>query len=234
MRTSQIHNVALPALLGVCLALAAVPKAGAGAPPCPGAALPGLPSVPDSLRLDRLAVAVEGAESNYGRDAAMWREDPAAAQGPMQVTSGAANDVDGGNRFDLAANRIIGRIYLGLMYRRYGDWPDAIAAYNWGPGHMDAWIMAGCRANALPRPVIHYLVRVLNTGRTYPPSDRVPAGSAILPHRVVRQVQNHFRGAAPPTGTGLHRKAFVADRTYDRWQRQLITAIAKQPLAGSR
>lgn len=233
---------ALTLLLGACLALASVPIAAAGAPPCAGMAAPGLPPAPDPFQLERVAVAVEGAESNYGRNAMMWRADAAAAQGPMQVTLGAADDVGGGNRFDLAANRVIGRAYLGLMYAHYGDWPDAIAAYNWGPGKMDAWIIAGCRADALPRPVIHYLVRVLSTGRTTPPPVRLPAHAQAPPRRaastplrpVVTPAQSHAVEAMPPKRAHLHRSAFVADRTYDRWQRQLITAIANEPLAGSR
>src|SRR5437868_12365941 len=33
----------------------------------------------------------------------------------------------GGNRFDIVQNRAIGRSYLAQLYRRYKDWPDAIA-----------------------------------------------------------------------------------------------------------
>ena len=61
----------------------------------------------------------------------------------MQVSEAAAIDVGGGNRFDAAQNREIGRAYLALLYHRYGEWPDAIAAYNWGIGNLDAWVRAG-------------------------------------------------------------------------------------------
>jgi Transglycosylase SLT domain len=50
----------------------------------------------------------------------------------MQVSEAAAIDVGGGNRFDLTQNRALGRAYLAQLYRRYKNWPDAIAAYNWG------------------------------------------------------------------------------------------------------
>ena len=50
--------------------------------------------------LDRIAVAVDGAESSHGQDQRMWRPDPAGPQGPMQVSEAAATDVGGGNRFD--------------------------------------------------------------------------------------------------------------------------------------
>src|SRR5438105_4939943 len=103
--------------------------------------------------LDRVASAVDGAESSHGTDMAMWRPDPSGPQGPMQVSEAAATDVGGGDRFDSLQNRTIGRAYLSQLYGRYGNWPDAIAAYNWGIGKMDAWGKAG-------RPDDRYLVGV--------------------------------------------------------------------------
>src|SRR5438105_15381628 len=93
--------------------------------------------------LDRIAVAVDGVESGHGTDPKMWHADPDGPQGPMQVSAAAAEDAGGGDRFDERQNRALGRAYLALMYQRYGSWPDAIAAYNWGPGNMDAWIGGG-------------------------------------------------------------------------------------------
>jgi soluble lytic murein transglycosylase-like protein len=37
----------------------------------------------------------------------------------------------------------MGRAYLARLYRRYKNWPDAIAAYNWGASHVDNWIKTG-------------------------------------------------------------------------------------------
>jgi hypothetical protein len=62
--------------------------------------------------LDRVATAVDGAESSHGKDIAMWRPDPSGPQGPMQVGEAAATDVGGGDRFNLTQNRAIGRAYL--------------------------------------------------------------------------------------------------------------------------
>jgi hypothetical protein len=112
-------------------------------------------------QLDRIAYAVDGAESSHGKNPAMWRLDPAGPQGPMQVSAKAATDVGGGDRFDTAQNRAIGRAYLAQLYRRYDDWPDAIAAYNWGLGNVDAWIRAGRPADKLLSGVVNYLHRVL-------------------------------------------------------------------------
>lgn len=111
--------------------------------------------------LDRMAFAVDGAESSHGTDPRMWRPEPDGPQGPMQVSAAAAADAGGGDRFDEQQNRALGRAYLGLMYRRYGSWPDAIAAYNWGPGHVDSWIGGGRPFDKLPLAVERYRIRVL-------------------------------------------------------------------------
>jgi transglycosylase-like protein with SLT domain len=111
--------------------------------------------------LDRVAFAIDGVESGHGSNLAMWRAELGGPQGPMQVSAAAALDVGGGNRFDMRENRMIGRAYIALLYRRYGNWPDAIAAYNWGPGNFDNWIVAGRPMDRLPLETAHYLTRVL-------------------------------------------------------------------------
>jgi transglycosylase-like protein with SLT domain len=115
----------------------------------------------DSGELDRVAFAVDGIESRHGADPRMWRPSLTGPQGPMQVTAAAAFDVGGGDRFDLVQNRLLGRAYLAQMCRRYGNWPDAIAAYNWGPGNMDLWIAGGRNTDLLPFDVARYVALVL-------------------------------------------------------------------------
>lgn len=111
--------------------------------------------------LDRVGSAVEGAESSHGTDPRMWRSEPDGPQGPMQVSAAAAADVGGGNRFDDAQNRVLGRAYLANMLRRFGSWPDAVAAYNWGPGRMNGWIGSGRPIDKFPPAVARYRTRVL-------------------------------------------------------------------------
>ena len=111
--------------------------------------------------LDRVAYAVDGAESSHGANAQMWRSDLDGPQGPMQVSAAAAADVGGGDRFDETANRALGRAYLAHMFHRYGSWPDAVAAYNWGPGRMDDWISGGRPFDKLPPAVARYRTRVM-------------------------------------------------------------------------
>jgi hypothetical protein len=114
-----------------------------------------------ATELDRVVYAVDGAESSHGRNASMWRARLDGPQGPMQVTEKAAIDVGGGNRFDIAQNRAIGRAYIGLLYRRYGNWTDAVSAYNWGMGNLDRWISRGRQSERFVPAVAVYLKRVL-------------------------------------------------------------------------
>jgi Transglycosylase SLT domain len=111
--------------------------------------------------LDHMAYAVDGAESSHGTDPRMWRAEPNGPQGRMQVATAAAIDAGGGDRFDEQQNRALGRAYLARMYRRYGSWADAVAAYNWGPGRMDEWIGGGRSIEKFPASVAHYRSRVL-------------------------------------------------------------------------
>lgn len=138
-----------------------------------------------AVALDRIAYAVDGAESSHGADPGMWRLDPDGPQGPMQVTAAAAADVGGGDRFDEEQNRELGRAYLARMYRRYGGWFDAVAAYNWGPGNMDSWIGNGRPFNKMPAAVEHYRIQVM-------------LGSGFGPSRLARVNNRSRRRAADP------------------------------------
>jgi hypothetical protein len=111
--------------------------------------------------IDRIAFAVDGVESRHGADPRMWRPEPGGPQGPMQVSAAAALDVGGGDRFDLRQNRLLGRAYLAQMFRRYGNWPDALSGYNWGPGNTDQWIANGRRPERMPLETIRYIELVL-------------------------------------------------------------------------
>jgi len=122
---------------------------------------PGTELFKPASELDRIAFAVEAAESAHGTDPRMWRPEPDGPQGPMQVSLAAAIDVGGGDRFAERENRALGRAYLDHLYRRYGNWPDAIAAYNWGPGNMDGWISAGRAVDKFPLSVERYRNYVL-------------------------------------------------------------------------
>lgn len=158
--------------------------------------------------LDRIAFAVDGAELSHGADAAMWRSDIAGPEGPMQVTAAAATDVGGGNRFDIVQNRAIGRAYLAKMFLRYGNWPDAVAAYNWGPGNMDAWIREGRPPDRFLFDVRAYQTRVLLDSLVW--NVRLPRLEMIS-----ARPEAGSRAATRSTAAPSHRTAF--DRAWDRW-----------------
>jgi hypothetical protein len=125
--------------------------------------------------LDRIAVAVEGVESSGGRNPAMWQPKPSSPQGPMQVSLGAALDVGGGNRFDTAENRQLGRSYLALLFKRYGNWRDALIAYNWGPANLDRWTAVGRPVGGISAAIVTYLQRVATELRAAEPAEAPPA-----------------------------------------------------------
>jgi Transglycosylase SLT domain len=137
--------------------------------------------------LDRVSFAVDGAESSHGADPKMWRPEPDGPQGPMQVSAAAAADMGGGDRFDEGENRALGRAYLARMYRRFGSWPDAIAAYNWGPGRMGGWISGGRRVDKFPSAVARYQTRVLLASGLLPADGRA-ARLALLRLQAKRQL----------------------------------------------
>jgi hypothetical protein len=136
--------------------------------------------------LDHIANAVDDAESSYGQDLGMWRPDPSGPQGPMQISASAARDVGGGDRFDLTQNRVMGRTYLEQLHRRYRNWPDAIAAYNWGLGKMDSWIKAGRLPDKILPGVVVYVRRVIGDSRLcHSVGSKLQQSSALLAARVV-------------------------------------------------
>jgi hypothetical protein len=155
----------------------------------------GGPLISDAAALARIASAVDGAESSHGADPNMWRPALDGPQGPMQVTAAAAIDVGGGDRFDITENRALGRAYLLRMYRHYANWPDAVAAYNWGPGNMDAWIGAGRPIERFPISVSLYRIRVL-FGPAPPFGGRAMLGFGIVhpsPRRPIADLRHPSR-----------------------------------------
>jgi Transglycosylase SLT domain len=155
------HAVIVPATAGEHAAPreATIPVSGTNRA---GLKLDKVSRVTASTALDRVAFAVDGAESSHGTDKAMWRPNQSGPQGPMQVSEAASLDVGGGDRFDLVQNSAIGREYLAQLYTRYKNWPDAIAAYNWGIGKLDSWVKAGRPVEKLLTGVAAYTTRVLH------------------------------------------------------------------------
>lgn len=207
----------------VAAAAASPRKAAAPAPRSPAKSAPA-PAQAAAKRgtIARLALAVEGAESSWGTDPRMWRGDPAAPQGPMQVTAAAAAAVGGGDRFDPAENVALGRAYLAFMYRRFGSWPDAVAAYNWGPGRLDFWIRSGRSPLAMPPAVERYRNRVLVAAEL-----PLPAGAEIGDYWTASLRRPRLGIVHPqPRRTGIAARAGIGDAEIASLYRQVMQASA--------
>jgi Transglycosylase SLT domain len=120
----------------------------------PGAVDP-LPT--DERALDRIAVAVEHQESG-GNEKAVSPKGAKFGQGPMGVSSAVAADFKGDAR-DPDQNRAIGRAQLTKLYHEFGNWPDTLAAYNWGRNNVNKWI-AGGRKGKVPQETQNYIDNV--------------------------------------------------------------------------
>ena len=59
--------------------------------------------------------------------------------------------------FDPIVNRIFGSEYLQAMLDRYGNVPDALSGYNFGPGNTDKWIANGRVQSELPAQTRNYI-----------------------------------------------------------------------------
>lgn len=77
---------------------------------------------------------------------------PVGAIGVMQLMprTAAALGVD---PYNATQNIMGGAKYLSALYKKYGNWNQAFAAYNWGPGNVDKY-------DTLPGSVQNYVKKV--------------------------------------------------------------------------
>jgi soluble lytic murein transglycosylase-like protein len=73
-------------------------------------------------------------ESNFNQAAVS----PAGAIGTFQIMPDTAKAL-GINPYDLTQNAVGAAKYIGDLYRRFGSWPLAFAAYNAGPGAVEKY-----------------------------------------------------------------------------------------------
>lgn len=116
------------------------------------------PAPRDRTALDNMAHAVsltESGDEHLDKNGNV-KTSPKGARGAMQLMPDTAKDL-GVNADDEAQNREGGKRYLGSMFDRYGNWDDALAAYNWGPGNVDKWIAKGRNTDAMPAETRNYV-----------------------------------------------------------------------------
>lgn len=82
---------------------------------------------------------------------------PAGAIGIMQLMPGTAADL-GVDPYDAAQNMQGGTAYLDQLYSQFGDLPDTLAAYNYGPGNVSRDLQNG---TPFPSSVQGYIAKVL-------------------------------------------------------------------------
>jgi hypothetical protein len=106
-----------------------------------------------------LVSSVIGAESS-GRPGAV---SSAGAGGLMQLMPSTFAELQqkhglGPDRMDPETNIQAGTAYLGQLYKQFGNWPDAIAAYNSGPNR---WAAVKAGKQAAPAETTDYTKKVL-------------------------------------------------------------------------
>lgn len=120
------------------------------------------------LDFNELSARVERQESGGNPNAVSSK----GAIGPMQTLPTTLEDP--GYGVTPAANksthelRRVGKDYLKAMLEKYnGDQALALAAYNHGPGNVDAWLKAGGKPEDLPKETRGYVENILGPAPDY-------------------------------------------------------------------
>lgn len=83
----------------------------------------------------------------------------AGALGIMQLMPSTAAQL-GVDPNDEEQNVKGGTEYLDMLFHKYGNWFDALSAYNWGPGNVDRAQAAG---QPYPKSVTGYATKILGS-----------------------------------------------------------------------
>jgi hypothetical protein len=108
--------------------------------------------------LDNISHAIaltESGDEHFDKDGKV-KISPKGAIGVGQFMPGTAKD-RGIDPYDEAQNRAEIPKLAGELFDKYGNWDDALAAYNWGPGNVDKWIARGRNEDQMPAETKNYI-----------------------------------------------------------------------------
>jgi hypothetical protein len=113
-----------------------------------------------SYDLDSIAASVAQVESGGRQFDSNGRimTSKVGALGIMQLMPSTAAGL-GVDPYDPAQNKEGGTRYLGQLFSEFGNWVDALAAYNWGPGNVRK---AQAQGQSYPAKVQGYVQKVLS------------------------------------------------------------------------
>ncbi len=111
--------------------------------------------------------AVAYQESRYKPSAVS----PAGAQGLLQIMPATGTSLGLQNPFDAQQNANAGASYLASLYAQYGNWNDALVAYNEGPGNF-------AKSGAFPSSQSYASDILSNAGISSDSSPSVDSGSS--------------------------------------------------------
>lgn len=137
------------------------------------------PAAKPLLNLDTVMQGVWQTESGNRQHDGEGRtiRSPAGAIGVSQLMPGTASAL-GVDPFDETQNREGGKRYLAAQFEKYGNWQDALAAYNWGPENVDKWIAGGRDPAKMPEETRRYIPSVLSKLGDVSAIATEPTGSA--------------------------------------------------------
>lgn len=100
----------------------------------------------------------------------------AGEQGLFQLMPSTAVQYGVSNPFDPVANTQGGVSYLADLYDQFGNWVDALTAYNWGPGNVSTY-----GAAAAPASTKQYVANALASAGLTEPATTGATAPAVAP-----------------------------------------------------